>query len=372
VTLRWRPTAAQERWLALPPELRDRMPPALLQELGGGWRGTGLLARIALFALGLIAAALSFGLVGAGQESSLLVAGLLAVVAAEWLKLTKRLHGSGIEEGLCVAGFLLLGGWVVVTLHAPLFRGDDGGTLLLVAAAGLAGLRLLNPLVTTGAVVALVGWAASTDAGGAIDRYLGAGAAAFVLAFAVAMIALALGAREYRRPSHDRMLDWLVAVLPIVACVQWAPWVYVVDAFVEAEPGFDWRLRVAVLLAAGTALLVTGVRRRRHAPLVGFLACLAGLAVELRLALRLPNEAWLLACGSAALLSGAVLDRYLRTPRNNVTSAPQPGDGGLLDPLQAAGAAVLTQQSSPAATVDDGAMRGGGGRFGGGGASGNY
>ncbi len=41
---------------------------------------------------------------GFRSEITLLISGLVAAFAAEWLVRAKRLFASGIEEGLCVAG----------------------------------------------------------------------------------------------------------------------------------------------------------------------------------------------------------------------------------------------------------------------------
>jgi hypothetical protein len=366
------PDVAEERWLAVAARLRDAIPQGSLQQETGGWRGTGPLARSALFVLGVVAAALVLGLVGLNDEAGLLMAGLLAVGAAEWLKFVKRLHASGIEEGLCLAGCLMLGIWLVTLRPDPAFGAGSLTTLMLILAVALAGLRLLNPLITTGAVIALVDWAAAAIPGGQPEDYARAGTLSFLLSLAMTLVALALGARAYRRPSHDRMLDWLVATLPLAACAKLASWGYLGSATGVSLVGVDWPLRVVILLVVGTILLSAGLRRRRHAPLVGSLACLVGLAIELRFAAHLSNEAWLITCGVTALLVGAVLDRYLRTTRNGVTSVPQGRGGELLDPLQAAGAAVLAQQSAPGPAPAASAMSGEGGRFGGGGASGSY
>ena len=115
---RWRPSPDEERWLAVASELGAAVPPAAVAERTGGWRSTGLLARIALFVLGFVAAALLFGILGFGSEINLLVAGLIAALAAEWLTVSKRLHASGIEEGLCVAGYLLIGAWITTLFES--------------------------------------------------------------------------------------------------------------------------------------------------------------------------------------------------------------------------------------------------------------
>ena len=369
---RWRPSPEEERWLAVASELGAAVPRAAMAERTGGWRSTGPIARIALFVLGLVAAALLFAILGYGDETNLLVAGLIAVLAAEWLTVARRLYASGIEEGLGVAGFLLIGAWITVILTPR--SGYAAGTfesLVLIAAAGAAGLRRLNPFVTTCAVLAFVYWVGSTATARAIDQAVGDGMAAAVVGFALAALALALGARQLRRPSYDRMLDWLVVTLPVVAYAQYAGW----GSFGAAHPASGGTSRLAMaglLLALGTAMLLTGLRRRRHAPLLGFMVCVACLAMELRQVTALAPETWLILYGLAALLAGLALDRYLRQPRNGLTSAAPTHREGPLDVLQTAGAAVLAQRTGPEPVPPGSTVTPGEGRFGGGGASGSY
>ncbi len=232
---RWRPSPAEERWLEVASELGAAVPRAALAERTGGWRSAGLLARVALFVLGFIAAALAsallFVMFGLDDRPALLVAGLIAALAAEWLTLDKRLYASGIEEGLSVAGFLLI------------CAGITWDTPVLIAAAGAAGLRRLNPVVTTGAAIALVSWVASTTTALALDQVIGGGVTAVTFGCALAALALALGAREYRRPSHDRMLDWLVATLPVAAYAQHAAQATTSNRSVPVPTPADWRRR---------------------------------------------------------------------------------------------------------------------------------
>ena len=207
---RWLPLSAEERWLDVASELGTAVPRAAVAERTGGWRSTGPLARVALFILGLVAAVLLFAILGVGQEANLLVAGLIAVLAGEWLTVAKRLYASGIEEGLCLAGFLLIGAWITtLTDQVPEFAGGSADTLVLIAAAGVAGLRRLNPFVTTCAVIALVYWVGSTGMARAFDHVTGGGLIAVAFGCALAALALVLGARTYLRPSHDRLLDWM-------------------------------------------------------------------------------------------------------------------------------------------------------------------
>jgi hypothetical protein len=370
---RWRPSPDEERWLEVATRLGAAVPRDAVAQRAGGWRSTGPLARIALFVLGLVAAALTFGILGFGEEIMLLFAGLLAASTAEWLKVGKRLHASGIEEGLCVAGFLMVALWYTTLMEPPLnFAEGKVATLVLIAAAGAAGLRLLNPVVTTCAVIAFVSWVDSTAVARALDQTVGGGVTAVTVGCALAALALTLGAREYRRPSHDRMLDWLVATLPVAAYVQHATWEEDLVLSIPGGPGTGRLATTVLLLALGAALLVTGVRRRRHAPLLSFMGCMACLAVELRLATTLATETWLILYGVVALVAGFALDRYLRQPRSGVTSRALEDREGPLDLLQTAGAALLAQRTTPEVPPAEPAVTPGEGRFGGGGASGRY
>ena len=370
--IRWRPTPEEERWLEVASRLGGSVPAAALADRTGGWRSTGPLARIALFVLGLLAALKLVGILGFGDEITLLIAGLVAALAAEWLTLRKRLYASGVEEGLCVAGFLLIGAWITMQLHP---RPGFGGSLaepILIGVAGAAGLRRLNAFVTTCAVIALVAWAGTTAVAAALDQFMGKGMAGFTLGCSLAALALVLGGREFRRPSHDRMLEWLVATLPLASWSLHASTGAFDGSRVAGGSGVVHPLVVALLLVLGTALLMTGLRRRRHAPLWGFLGCLAALALELRPALPIVDEAWLIACGLLVLIAGIALDRWLREPRNGLTSASLTHGEGPLDLLQVAGTALLAQRVAPAAAPADSPYHGGGGQFGGGGADSRY
>lgn len=368
-----RPGVTEERWLNVAAELGAAVPRDALAGRTGGWRSAGLLARCALFVLGLVATALFFGILGFNDITPVLVAGLAATGTAEWLTRGQRLHASGIEEGLCVAGFLAIGIWITsLPDGTPALAGGSIGALVLIAAVGAAGLRLLNPLVTTAAAIGLVYWIDSTTAARALDQALGGGLSAFLIGCSLALLALLLGARVYRRPSHDRMLDWLVVALPVAAYVQQSDW-YMYELSQASPRDHTLHLVIlSVLLALAVAMLVTGLRRRRHAPLLGFLGCLACIAVELRSLVVATTENWLIACGLAALVAGVALDRYLRTPRDGVTSAALSARDGPLDLLQTAGAAILAQRTTDAQPPPPPAVTPGDGRFGGGGASGSF
>jgi hypothetical protein len=362
---RWRPEPDEERWLDVAARLRGALARDALTERAGGWRGTGPLARIALFVLGCLAAGLVVGILGMNSDLMLLVAGLVAALAGEWLKQGKRLHASGIEEGLCLAGYLMIGLWI---------SGKIGGHvdviwILVMVATGAASVRLLTPFLAMCAVLAGLEWLDSMQFARAIDAQAGDGITVLLLASAVAAAALAAGSRVFRRPSHDRMLDWLVVVPSVFEYALHGGWGWS-DSIAGAYRGGTGRLTACtLLLGLAAAMLATGLRRRRHAPLLAFLGCVACLMLELRFAIGGPTEAWLLLSGLAAIGAGLALDRSLRRGRGGLTSAKLTDREGPMDLLQTMGVAVLAQRGGPEAPPSTAAHEG---RFGGGGASGKY
>lgn len=370
---RWLPSPSEERWLEVASELGAALPREALADRAGGWRSTGPLARIALFVLGVVAAALLLGVVGFADAAMLLVAGAVATLAAEWLTLRQRLFASGIEEGLTVAGFLMIGLWIAIETVEGSSRGESQlQVLVVIVAVGAAGLRRLNAVVTTCAAVALAVWAGMTGPAHALEDTIGANVTSFALGCAFAAAALILGSREFRRPSHDRILDWLVAVPPVAVYALDAKW-RVLERLELPSGSHATRVAiVALLLPLAVALLATGLRRRQHAPLWGFLGCVAALAVELRASIPVAMETWLIACGLAALAAGLALERYLREPRAGLTSASLTKGEGPLDLLQVAGTALLAHRATPEVPSAEPGFEGGGGKFGGGGASGRY
>jgi hypothetical protein len=296
-----------------------------------------------------------------------LIAGLAVLVAGEYLIRAVGLHASGVEEALVVAGATLVAGWSLEVLDLR-----DASSYVLPAAVVIAGLRVLNPplvaLGTLGVVVAV----GTSDAARLLDATLGTRTTGSLLAIVVAAAALALGQRTWARPSHDRMLDWLVVVLPLGAYAWLGGWSGLDDRHVLRHALNDgWALVVACVLL-GAAALYAGLRRRTHAPLLGFLGCVAVLAVELRYVGNLPLWLRPTLWGALAVLAAITVDRWLRTPRDGLTSERLGPDTGTLDLLQIAGASVLAQRSTPAEPAARDDFTPGGGRHGGGGASGSF
>jgi hypothetical protein len=363
----FRPTVEQERWIAAASRSGAGRGKPWLGERIGGWRAVGTFTRGALFALGVAAAGLAVAIVSLLHvPGPYLVAGVAAVAVAEWLVGQGGFFGAGIEEALEVVGLLLIA-FELVSGSGTAF--ETRLSLAIAAALLAAGLRFLNPLLTTLAAAVLsfaISLVVSTSGPTTVPRGMIPG----LCCFAAAAAALGLGAFRVRRPSHDQMLDWLVVAMPLAGYL-WLGSSSLTGTSAEPRP----HAALAAMLSLGMPMLfaatslVVGVRRRSHAPLLAAMACVGCIAYELRRLSGLPLEVRLIVWGSAGLVGALLLDRYLRTPRAGITSR-RVGEGedafGL---LQLVGAAALTP---PSAQPPEAQFNGGGGRFDGGGASGRY
>ncbi len=361
-----RPTAQQERWIQVAARLGAGRGTPWLADRCGGWTAATTIARCAFFALGLLAAGLTaaiFGLINV--PGYLLITGLAAIGAAEWLILDKHLFGAGIEEALEVSGLLMIALQIV---HPFVNSSAVRAPLLIALAFAVAGLRLLNPLFITLSAVAL---SFAVESAGALhggpSAFPASMAAAFCLAVAVA--ALFIGRAQFQRPAHDRTLNWLIVAMPLAAYL----WVEsrntsgLTLGLLRQAPLRS--ISALVLLAYGIAALIAGIRRRAHPPIMAFILCAGCMAYELRNLTGLSLQVKLIGWGSVVLLLTLALDRHLRTPRRGITSQRFEENDGPFDLLQLAGAGAL----APPSIQDSGPQfKGGGGAGAGGGASGSY
>ncbi len=321
----------------------------------GHWTAPSLIARCAFFVLGAVAAGLIlavFSFIHVPHE--MLPAGLIMLIAAEWLILRKHLFHAGVEEALWAAGLLA----VVLQVMQPSIDLGFRSAALVALVLAIAGLRLLNPLfITLAAAVVSCAIVLAGEHTPAMRQTSTLLAGAFC--YTTAAMALYVGRLELRRPSHDQMLNWLMVVMPLCGYL-----------WLASEHTAVIRVFTALASAIlGVAALLLGLRRRAHAPLIACMVCFGCVAYELRNLTALSLKWKLILWGSAALLVALRLERYLRTPRRGIT-ASQVGEGGnALDLLQIAGAAALSPRSSPPAVEQ---FKGGGGTFGGGGADGSY
>jgi hypothetical protein len=362
------PTPEQARWLLLASRWTESPVNVFIEARTGGWRSVGLLTRTAFFFLGVVAAAMTFGIVEIMRmPASAVVAGLLLIVVAEWLIATRRLSNVGIEAALELSGLLLVMLWMFDIFHSG---NDTSAALAVTIAFAIAGWRLRNPLFTLLAAIA-----ASITVAIAIDKNsflftTSNGYWASLYCYAVALVALILGARQLRRPAHDHMLDWLVVVMPLAGYL-WSAYSGLFSAGINYlyQPSIAELFVVLTPLLFAALSLTLGLRRRTHAPLLACMVCIACVAYELRGISGLSLEQRLILWGCVTLIGAVILDRYLRTPRRGITSQPLSAEASAWELLQLAGAAVTTPaQPSP----QQPGYEGGGGKFGGGGAGGHY
>jgi uncharacterized membrane protein YgcG len=359
-----RPDVTEERWLTL--ALRYPALRAAVERSGGAgpWKTTTWLGRCVGFMLALVGIAMLWGVLRP-FGAPLLVGGVLLVAGAEWLMAKRRLLRSGIEEAMSLCGALGITGQFLAWSDGN----DAGAGLALLCATGLfAGWRLLNPLFTT---LACAGFSIAIALARTqlFDGRLNARAAAIACAVA-AIAALVLGARQWRRPAHDRMLGGLVIAMPWLAC-----------AWLVMEPRAE---RAAAMAGLATALvflaatLVAGLRRRDHAPLIGAVGNLAWAGYFAHELVRWPLHWLLIAAGGSVLAVALLVERRLRDREAGLTSRALAEPEGM-DLLQAAAIAQATGNIgarsgsglAPEATPPA-AVEGQGGGFGGGGASGRY
>ena len=346
-----RPTPPEERWLTLARRLGRRPGDVPFSEHVGGWRTANLPSRCMFFFLGLVAAVMTWVISAQlAPHGALLAGGLVAIATAEWLILARRHFWSGIEEAFEVAGLTML---ALARLSHSSWESESVAAGFVCAAFAIAGLRLLNPLFATLAVLALV---LALDAPPA-----GAG----LVCYGIGVAALTAGRHGFRRPSHDRMLDWLVVVMPVAGYL-WSAGRHVATDYLHAGSS-AWLVPICPLVFAAIAL-ATGLRRRAHAPIVAFMLCVACTAYELRRLTGFALETRLIVWGCVLLLASSLLERYLREARGGITSRRLRDEGDYAGILNIAGATVLTP-SPPRAEPSFG---GAGGRFGGGGATGQY
>jgi len=365
-----RPTPAEERWQVLGERHPAVRTLARAAPEAGPWRRATLLTRCLLFVFGVFVVGLSYGVIRLfAVPLPGIVTGCVLVGIAEALIRRRHLFASGIEEALWGCGAAMIG----FECFELLLRGGDVAALSWMALiAAIAGWRLLNPLFTTlAALLASAALALSTGGGGLASDTTCAGLACFLLGG----VALVAGSTRFERPSHDRMLDWLVVTLPLAGYF-WLRWNR--NALPTLQSLRDLDLVVlaplALVLAYGFATLLTGLRRRTHAPLLAMLVCLPLLAFELREVTGLALHWRLILWGGVGLLLAIVVERALREPRDGLSSREAGSPGAALELAQLGGTALTGAHAAGASGGASPAPRveGQGGSFGGGGASGRF
>lgn len=359
-----RPTARQERWMAAAARLGVAADTPWLLERNGGWKTVSLLTRCLFSALGTLIAVLMAAFCWLLQlPGPMLIAGIIAIAVAELLIARRKLFRAGIEEALEFFGVLLV---VTQLINSPSIYSETAFSLCIAIGMILVGIRMLNALFITAGAVMLSFTVYSANAGP--FEYQSATTMAGAFCFAIATIALAAGVRQFMRLSTDRMLDWLVVVMPISGYCWSLRYNPTGLTFSLLRDNTLAALPLAMIALFGIAALVIGLRRRRHAPVLAAMLCLGSVAYELRSITGLALELRLILWGSIALLVTLGLIVYLRKPRNGITSIEIASGPEALELLELVGVSTLT----PATAAAKPEYQGAGGNFGGGGASGKY
>jgi hypothetical protein len=344
------PAVEQERLLAAAEQAHVRLTER-------PWIRSRLFTRIAFFILTLMGVSAFFGLISlvADYHAGFWMLAIVAGVAGELLIHGKRMFGAGPEEAL----------WITCTLAVLAsvldgLRSLDVVTICILAALAffVAGLRVLNPIFTTCAWIALLPMI--------IDKQSKEVAAAYCIVVAVAALAVYLV--ELRRPSLNAMLEWLFCVMPAIAylCVTLNSWLAPYSAF---RPGI-----AALFLLLVAAFVYAGLRRRLHAPLFAAMPCVVIVAYECRHLTGLSLEMRLILWGALLFVVAFVAERLLHGRASGITSdaVETGGNADLLGLAGAAAAGLQVHQPGPASPAAEPSPQGGGGEFGGAGASGDY
>lgn len=323
------PSVADERLI----ELRNRGFAAQPQV---AWKTHGPFVSLLFFVLtiiGVVATGGFFDLIELPNGTFL--TGLLAVALAEFLMQRRRFFGTGVESALWIAGSFAF----IFALPGP-SRAE--GLLLFAVASAAAGFRVRNALFGALAVVFVIAYFMSTDFP----------TAAALIAMAVSMIALVALAREWQRPSTEKLWIALHVIPPITLLTTRT-----------LEP---WWAIVYVLLAA--VCVAAGLWMRAHTPFIG--AAIYATADVTTLAAHdlLPfDREWSLIMGGAALMAAsAFIARDLRGRTRGIVVSPEAMTrfDEEMQILATIGAQPATQ---PHVETDRE-----GGRFGGAGATGDY
>lgn len=316
----------------------DAAAKAILERFPTDWRSNGLLAQVVAFGLTGVGVALFAAFWQLIVESTI-VAAVVAIVLAEVLIRGQQWWSTGVESALWLGGLFAFIGALP----------GNGRTeaLLLFAAACVAGvIRLRQPWFAALALIFVTVYLEAKPAPDAIALFLGIG---------VALIALALLHKQWSRPSTEWILIALLVVAP--PC-----------AYFGSYRALPKLVNAAIFAALMVIFIVSGLRRRHHAPLVAAAICVAFVAAETHDFLPLVDEARLAIGGAALLLLAAIVSRALRGRTFGLVATPPPRTDA--DELLDLGGAIVATPQQPA-NAPEGRPQGDGG-FGGAGATGGF
>ncbi len=302
------------------------------------WRTNGLLAQAAFFLLTCIGLGAFYGLMhvlDVGREG--IVAGVAAIVLAEYLIGARRWFFTGVEAALW------LGGVFALISELP-SSGKPEAMLVLAAASAIAGARVRNPLFgVLAAIFVMLYFEKRFDLG-------------VLCALVIALVACIALLRTWRRPTTEALWIALALVMPIAGR-------FSADAI--------WHdTTIAFYAIFGIIALSLAMARRHHALFLTAIISLAIAGADFAEKLNdAPNEAKLAVGGSLLLLIAFAMSRALRDRTRGLVLTPI--ELTPFDDAAEIGATLALQPSTPTPEVQS-APATGGGEFGGAGASGDY
>ncbi|HYU26925.1 MAG TPA: hypothetical protein VEO74_17075 [Thermoanaerobaculia bacterium] len=305
------------------------------------WKSFSMLPRIAFFILSTICAIALFGFIEASLRSGhagALIAGVMAIAAAEILIARFRFFAAGLEEALWFVGVMGIAGRFI-----PYSASWETWLTVFGVASLVAAIRLLNPFC---AVL------------GAVLVPFSFGSFAVPFCALVALVALVLLPLPRRRPSIEHTIGALAVVMPLAAYLFAKEGTFVFDP-----------IDAGALLLYALGALIVGVHFRLHAPLLALFPTLGCFAYEVRELSGLSLEARLIVWGSVLLGVSIAIERYLKTPRHGITSRPL-RDDQLGDLLQLAGTIAIAPHHQKPPEQGGPQIESGGSSFGGAGAGG--
>jgi hypothetical protein len=282
------------------------------------WRRQKLLVRGVLFVVTFVAVALFALFCELLHLPRGIVAGVLAIGAAEALIRRGRFFHTGIEEGLWLAGTIAM----IFVLPSD---GRIEALLVFAAAAALSGWRVRNEIFGAAAAVLVIVYAGQKWSGW--YALVAGGVIAIVAAFAMQ--------RMWQRRTTDRVFAVIAVVAPLAGYVT-----HVVDEK-SSIAASGWMFALAALLIA------FGVRQRDRMLLIGGALAAACGGYEARDVVAWPVETKLIAAGVIVVAIAALIARALRGRTAGFISTAE-GDDSQSDALQLAGTFALAPHHAPA------------------------
>ena len=301
------------------------------------WRSFGSFVALSFFVLVSLAVAATYWLVDLADMSAKgVVTALLAIALAELLIQRQHFFGTGIESALWLGGLFAF----IVGLPS---EGRPEGILLFAAASAVAGARLRNALFGALSMVFVIAYAVVRD------MHLIAAA----IGVAVSLLALAALAKEWKRPSTERLWIALLVIPPLAS------------AFATLTRVDVWWVIVYFALAALCA--AAGLHLRAHAALIAAAVYTILFVSKAQADDLLPfAPEWRFILGGAILLAAsALIARLLRDRTRGLTVTPE--DLTAYDKEIEILATIAAQPQ-----VEAPPEKGGGGGFGGAGATGDF